>query len=165
MMTPLIEVENLTKSFGATLALSGMTLRGLPGCVHAVLGENGAGKSTLIHLLSGTLSPDSGQLLLGGRDVTSLSGHERVAAGLARSFQITNIFKNYTVLDNLVLALQACSGSSFRFWRARQAETELYEQARALAAECAIDASLLHTQAGASTHCLPSNGSPVQLGV
>lgn len=147
-----LQARGLMKRFGALQATNDVSLDLVPGEIHGLIGPNGAGKSTLIHLLSGTLSPDSGQLLLGGRDVTSLSGHERVAAGLARSFQITNIFKNYTVLDNLVLALQACSGSSFRFWRARQAETGLYEQARALAAECAIDASLLHTQAGVLPH-------------
>src|SRR5690606_12060224 len=107
-----LEARGLVKRFGALKATDDVSLSLVPGEIHGLIGPNGAGKSTLIHLLSGTLTPDEGQLLLGGRVVTSLSGNQRVAAGLARSFQITNIFKNYTVLDNLVLALQACSGSS-----------------------------------------------------
>ncbi|HRL21879.1 ABC transporter ATP-binding protein [Alcaligenes sp. SDU_A2] len=147
-----LEARGLVKRFGALKATDDVSLSLEPGEIHGLIGPNGAGKSTLIHLLSGTLDPDEGQLLLGGRDVTALSGNQRVAAGLARSFQITNIFKNYTVLDNLVLALQACSGSSFRFWRSRRDETQLYEQARALAVECAIDAGVLHTLAGVLPH-------------
>ncbi|KAG1202500.1 hypothetical protein G6F35_012179 [Rhizopus arrhizus] len=81
-----------------------------------------------------------------------MNAHQRVSAGLSRSYQITNIFKQSSVLDNLVLAVQAHAGSSFRFWKPRAAESALYEQARELARECAIDASLLGRPAGTLPH-------------
>ena len=141
--TPALEAKGLVRRFGALLATDHVSLSLAPGEIHALIGPNGAGKSTLIHLLSGTLAADAGTLALAGRDVSALNAHQRVAAGLSRSFQITNIFKQSSVLDNLALAVQAHAGSSFRFWRPRAAETALYEQARELARECAIDASLL----------------------
>ena len=147
---PALEARGLVRRFGALVATDQVSLSLAPGEIHALIGPNGAGKSTLIHLLSGTLAADAGTLLLGGRDVTGMNA--RVAAGLSRSYQITNIFKQSSVLDNLVLAVQAHAGSSFRFWRPRAAETALYEQARELARECAIDASLLERPAGTLPH-------------
>ena len=149
---PALEARGLVRRFGALVATDQVSLSLAPGEIHALIGPNGAGKSTLIHLLSGTLAADAGTLLLGGRDVTGMNAHQRVAAGLSRSYQITNIFKQSSVLDNLVLAVQAHAGSSFRFWRPRAAETALYEQARELARECAIDASLLERPAGTLPH-------------
>jgi len=150
--TPALEAKGLVRRFGALLATDHVSLSLAPGEIHALIGPNGAGKSTLIHLLSGTLAADAGTLVLAGRDVNALNAHQRVAAGLSRSFQITNIFKQSSVLDNLVLAVQAHAGSSFSFWRPRAAETALYEQARELARECAIDASLLQRPAGTLPH-------------
>jgi len=150
--TPALEAKGLVRRFGALLATDHVSLSLAPGEIHALIGPNGAGKSTLIHLLSGTLAADAGTLVLAGRDVSALNAHQRVAAGLARAFQITNIFKQSSVLDNLVLAVQAHAGSSFSFWRPRAAETALYEQARELARECAIDASLLQRPAGTLPH-------------
>lgn len=139
--------QDLHKRFGALHATNGVSIELLEGEIHGLIGPNGAGKSTLIHLLAGTLKPDSGQLFLKGNNITALKAHQRVAAGLARSFQVTNIFSQYTVLENLILAVQAASGSSYRFWRARDSETELIVKAKQLAEECAIDRSLWSVQA------------------
>lgn len=134
--------QNLHKHFGALHATNGVSIELKEGEIHGLIGPNGAGKSTLIHLLAGTLTPDEGQLFLHGQDITRLKTHQRVEAGLARSFQVTNVFSNYTVIENLLLAVQAASGSSYRFWRTRDSETELLEKAKQLALDCAIDRSL-----------------------
>ncbi|SAI48537.1 branched-chain amino acid ABC transporter ATP-binding protein [Bordetella ansorpii] len=149
---PALQAEGLVKRFGALLATDHVSLTLRPGEIHALIGPNGAGKSTLIHLLSGTLPADAGTLTVAGADVSGMNGHQRVAAGLSRSYQITNIFKSFSVLDNLLLAVQAHAGSSFRFWRARGREEALYEQARALARQCALDAALLERPAGTLPH-------------
>lgn len=139
--------ENLHKHFGALHATNGVSIELRAGEIHGLIGPNGAGKSTLIHQLAGTLKPDQGQLFLNGKDISALKAHERVAAGLARSFQVTNIFSEYTVLENLLLAVQAATGSSFSFWRPRHAEKNLLNRAKQLAEECAIDRSLWASQA------------------
>lgn len=144
--------ENLHKSFGALRATNGVSIELRAGEIHGLIGPNGAGKSTLIHLLSGTLKPNSGELFLNGKNITALKAHQRVAAGLARSFQVTNIFSQYSVFENLLLAVQAASGSSYRFWRARDTETELMVKAKQLAKECAIDPSLWSVQAANLPH-------------
>ena len=149
---PVLQAHGLVKRFGALRATDEVSLTLWPGEIHALIGPNGAGKSTLIHVLAGSLSPDAGTLSLNGRDVTGLKAHERVAAGLSRSFQITNVFKSMTVMDNLLLAVQAHAGSSFRFWRPRADETTLAASARHLAAQCAIDVKLLDRVAGTLPH-------------
>lgn len=125
----------LVKRYGALLATDGVT-RLMPGEIHALIDPNGAGKSTLIHLLAGTTKADAGSLWVAGRDVTHASVRQR--AGLSRSYQITNIFQGMSVLDNLLLAVQACNGSSFSLWRPRARDSALYDQARLLAADCTI---------------------------
>jgi branched-chain amino acid transport system ATP-binding protein len=150
--TPALQASGLVRRFGALLATDHVSLTLLPGEIHALIGPNGAGKSTLIHLLSGTLPADAGTLALGCADITGLGAHDRVAAGLSRSYQVTNIFKRFTVMENLLLAVQAHAGNSFRFWRARAAESTLYDAARELAFECAIDAGLLQHAAGTLPH-------------
>jgi branched-chain amino acid transport system ATP-binding protein len=106
--------------------------------VHALIGPNGAGKTTLIGQISGVLATDSGRILFNGADITRLPAHARVSAGLARSYQITSIFRRYSVLDNLALAVQARSGSSFQFWRPVSAERALFDEAGAIAAEIGL---------------------------
>ncbi len=107
MAEPLLQVQGLVKRFGALVATDSASFEVREGEVHAVIGPNGAGKTTLIHQLSGALSPDQGQVLFAGQDLTRADMAAHVAAGLARSYQITSIFKRLTVLDNLRLALQA----------------------------------------------------------
>jgi branched-chain amino acid transport system ATP-binding protein len=116
------------------VAVDGVTLDVAAGEVHALIGPNGAGKTTLIHQISGTLSVDVGEIFFLEKDITRLPAHQRVAAGLARSYQITSIFRRFRVLDNLALAVQARSGSSFSFWRPVAEEAALFEEARRIAA-------------------------------
>jgi branched-chain amino acid transport system ATP-binding protein len=131
-MPPLLRVQGLVKRFGALVATDQVNLDVKPGEIHALIGPNGAGKTTFVAQLSGHLRPDAGVIVFDGDDVTAQSTHQRVAHGLARSFQITRLFKSFTVRDNLALAVQARSGSSLRFWRPVAAEAPLREQADAL---------------------------------
>jgi branched-chain amino acid transport system ATP-binding protein len=125
----MLELRGVTKRFGGLVATDDVTLEIAKGEVHALIGPNGAGKTTLIAQISGVLPTDSGRILFNGNDVTHLTTHARVAAGLARSYQITSIFRRFTVLDNLALAVQARSGSSFSFWRPVSAERALFDEA------------------------------------
>jgi len=106
MTAPALRVTGLQKRFGGVLAVDDVSLDLAEGELHAVIGPNGAGKTTLIHLLSGALRPSAGTIVLDGRDITGLAMHRRVRLGLARSYQITSLFPNFTVLENLALALQ-----------------------------------------------------------
>ena len=107
----ILRVSRLQKRFNGVLAVDDVNLDLAEGELHAVIGPNGAGKTTLIHLLSGALEPSAGTIALDGRDITGLSMHRRVRLGLARSFQITSLFPNFTVLENVALALQGAGHS------------------------------------------------------
>ncbi len=131
-MAALLDVRRLQKRFGGVVATDDVTLEVEPGEVHALIGPNGAGKTTLIAQLSGALRPDTGQILFNGADVTRTSSSQRVRQGLARSYQITSIFRRFTVLDNVALSVQARSGSSLSFWRPLSAEAALFDEARAM---------------------------------
>ena len=117
MAEPALQIEGLAKSFGSLVATDDLYLDVAAGEIHAIIGPNGAGKTTLIAQLSGELRPDAGRVRFAGRDITTLSVPARSALGLARSFQITSIFPDFTALDNVALAVQAHAGHSFRFWR------------------------------------------------
>jgi branched-chain amino acid transport system ATP-binding protein len=106
----------------------------------AIIGPNGAGKTTLITQLSGELKPDAGSILFAGKDVTRMPVHERAALGFARSFQITSIFPEFTVLQNVALAVQAHAGHSFRFWRNAGTDPALTEPARGYLEEVGLGA-------------------------
>jgi len=136
---PLLELRNLRKSFGGLVVTDDVTLDLRPGEIHALIGPNGAGKTTLIHQVSGTLAPDSGQVIFAGEDVTRLSLARRARRGLARSFQITSIIPGFSTLENVALAVQARSGSSFRFFRPAHAEAALNEQAMEALAEVGLE--------------------------
>jgi len=125
MTEPLLEVQGLVKAFGALRATDGVALEVLPGETHAIIGPNGAGKTTLIAQLSGDLRPDDGRIRFAGEDITALGAAARSHRGLARSFQITSIYREFSALDNVALAVQAHAGHSFRFWRAARAEDAL----------------------------------------
>jgi branched-chain amino acid transport system ATP-binding protein len=112
---PLLRLDGLRKRFGGLAVTDGVSLDVLPGEIHAVIGPNGAGKTTLIHEITGIVAPDSGRIVFAGQDITRLSLPRRVRAGLARTFQITSILAGFSVLENVALAVQARSGSSFRF--------------------------------------------------
>ncbi len=129
----LFQVQGLVKRFGGLLATDHVSLSVEPGEIHALIGPNGAGKTTLVNQISGLLAPDAGRITLDGQDLTHLPMHRRVALGLSRCFQVTRIFPNQSVRDNLVLAVQAHSGSSFRFLQPRASVHGLYERAEQLA--------------------------------
>jgi branched-chain amino acid transport system ATP-binding protein len=130
-MADLLRVENLAKRFGGIVATDDLDFAIPEGELHAVIGPNGAGKTTLIAQLSGQLAPDSGRVQFAGNDITALPMHARSLLGLARSFQITSLFPDLAVLDNVALAVQAHAGHSFRFWRNARSEAELRDPARA----------------------------------
>jgi branched-chain amino acid transport system ATP-binding protein len=108
-----------------------VTLSIPPGELHAIIGPNGAGKTTLIGQLTGELSSQSGRIRFAGEEITALPAWRRSLLGLARSFQITSLFPDFTALDNVALAVQAHAGHSFRFWRDARGEPELRQPARA----------------------------------
>ena len=129
----MLELRHVSKRFGGVVATDDVTLDVTQGEVHALIGPNGAGKTTLIGQISGSLSSNTGTIFFDGRDVTRAKQHERVKVGLARSYQITSIFKRFSVLDNLALAVQARSGSSFSFWHPVAKEVALFGEARTIA--------------------------------
>jgi branched-chain amino acid transport system ATP-binding protein len=134
----LLEVRGLTKAFGALRATDGVDLDVRGGETHAIIGPNGAGKTTLIGQLSGMLPPDAGSIRFAGEDITHLPAPARSMKGLARSFQITSIYREFTALDNVALAVQAHAGHSFRFWRPAHADPALREPARRVLEEVGL---------------------------
>ncbi len=151
MTGPLLKVEGLEKRFGGIVATDSVRLEVARGEVHALIGPNGAGKTTLIAQLSGSLAPDAGRIVFAGADITRLPQHDRVRAGLARSYQITSIFRKFSVRDNLALAVQARSGSSFAFWRPVAGENALAAEAAGIAARVGLG-ERLDAPAGSLAH-------------
>src|SRR5436853_4752672 len=147
----MLELRGVSKRFGGVVATDEVTLDVARGEVHALIGPNGAGKTTLIGQISGVLRTDVGRIVFEDADITRLSAHARVAAGLARSYQITSIFRRFSVLDNLALAVQARSGSSFSFWRPLSAERGLYEEAALIANDIGL-ADRLHVTSSNLAH-------------
>jgi branched-chain amino acid transport system ATP-binding protein len=137
---PLLEVRGLRKRFGGLVATDGVDLDVAAGETVAVIGPNGAGKTTLIGQLSGDLRPDAGRIRFAGEDITPLTAPARSRRGFARSFQITSIFRDFTALDNVALAVQAHAGHSFRFWRPARNEAALREPARAILEQVGLGA-------------------------
>src|SRR5262249_14928580 len=124
-MINILEIRSLVKSFGALRASDGIDLDVRLGETHAIIGPNGAGKTTLIGQLAGDVRPDRGSVRFAGEDVTRLSAPARARKGLARSFQITSIYPDFSALGNVMLAVQAHAGSSFHFWKAASEDEAL----------------------------------------
>ena len=154
---PLLDLRGLNKRFGGLRVTEDVSLTVLPNEIHAVIGPNGAGKTTLMGLISGTITPDTGTVVLCGRDVTRWPMPRRARLGLARSFQITSIISGFTALENVALAVQARSGSSFRFLRPARGEARLNREA-----EQALDQVGLADRAGVIAGIL-SHGEKRQL--
>lgn len=151
MSDELLQVRDLHKSFGALKVTDGVNLTVKRGEIHALIGPNGAGKTTLIHQLSGNLKSDRGSVIFDGRDISGLPMPNRVHLGLARSFQITSVLEGFSVLENVALAVQARSGSSFRFFQAANKEVQINEQAMTALARVRLD-DRAHRRAGALSH-------------
>ena len=131
MSPPLLRVERLAKSFGVLVVTDDVNFTVNEGRLVALIGPNGAGKTTLINQLSGALQSDAGQILFGGDDITALDMPARAELGLVRSFQIAAVLPEYSALENVALAAQARSGSSFRFFGYAAREEALNAPARA----------------------------------
>jgi branched-chain amino acid transport system ATP-binding protein len=151
MADALLAVEGLTKRFGGILASDNIALDVKQGELHAIIGPNGAGKTTLIGQLTGMLTPDTGTVRFAGEDITALPAYSRSLLGLARSFQITSLFLDLSVLDNVALAVQAHAGHSFQFWRDARKEKDLREPALAALARVGL-ADRADRQASALSH-------------
>ena len=151
MAEPVLSLRGLRKNFGGLRVTDDVSLDVRPGEIHAVIGPNGAGKTTLIHQISGFLRPDAGHVVLDGREVTRLPPDARARAGLARSFQITSILPGFPAIENVALAVQARSGSSFRFFGRAAEEEALNAEARAMLAEVGLG-ERMHVPAGVLSH-------------
>lgn len=135
----LLEIRNLRKSYGALRVTDDLSLTVESGEIHAIIGPNGAGKSTLIAQLSGEAPSDSGSVRFDGAEIIGMPMHRRVRQGMSRSFQITSILPDFTVLENVATAVQARSGSSFRFFRPVAADSRLNEPALKALARVGIE--------------------------
>jgi branched-chain amino acid transport system ATP-binding protein len=151
MTVPALQLQHLVKNYGALTVTDDVSLDIAAGELHAIIGPNGAGKTTLIHQISGLSNPDSGRIVFCGEDVTDLPMHERARRGLVRSFQLTSILPRFSVLENVALALQAHSGSSFRFFGNASAERPLNDAAMALLMRFGLGARAA-TPAGQMSH-------------
>lgn len=128
----ILEAHNLRKAFGGLVAVDDVSIQIKEHTMHAIIGPNGAGKTTLFNLLSGTMPPTSGRVLYHGKDVTHLPPQRRAHLGIGRSFQITNIFPNLTVLENIRLAAQATGHDNFRMLRLADHFTDYIEKAESV---------------------------------
>ena len=132
MTQAVLQVRGMVKRFGGLLATDHLDLDVRPGEIHAVIGPNGAGKTTLINQLSGELPHDAGSIHLNGEDIGREPVQRRARLGLARSYQITSVFQEFSALQNVMLAVQGASGHSFSFWRPVSQDRSLLEPALAL---------------------------------
>ena len=121
----LLDVRNVSRLFGSLVAVGGISLAVEPGEFRAIIGPNGAGKTTFFNLISGLFPPSSGAIIFDGRDITGMAPEQRVKAGMARTFQITEIFPELTVADNLRIAVEVAAGFSTRAWLGRAQRREV----------------------------------------
>jgi branched-chain amino acid transport system ATP-binding protein len=129
---PVLELKDLSKTFGGLRAVRGVSFKIMPGERKAIIGPNGAGKTTLFNLISGIFPATSGQVLLFGKDVTSWPSHRRAGLGMARTFQVTSLFPGLTVFDNVLLAVKGRQASKFVMWRFLSSDRDAYDKAHGL---------------------------------
>ena len=127
MDSAIIETYNLRKEFGALVAVDDVSIKVQKNSLHAIIGPNGAGKTTFFNLLSGNIEPTGGRVVYKGRDITHQPVHRTIHFGIGRSFQITNIFPNLTVFENIRLSCQALGHDNFKFWQ-NTSHFEQYEE-------------------------------------
>jgi branched-chain amino acid transport system ATP-binding protein len=133
MSNHVLQVEGLEKSFGSLIVTDNVNIRLPIGCRHGLIGPNGAGKTTLFNLIAGDITPDAGHVLLNGRDITSYSPNTRARAGLGRSFQHNNLFRQLTVRENLFMACALKQRMSHVFWRQAKKIKSIAEEAEVIA--------------------------------
>lgn len=131
-MNAVLETQNLNKAFGGLIATNDVTFKLPAGARHALIGPNGAGKTTLVNLLTGVLQPTSGRIFLQGEDITGLPSYRRVQRGLARTFQINQLFAELTPLQHIVLAISQREGAATGWWRPVGSRSDIVDEAEAL---------------------------------
>jgi branched-chain amino acid transport system ATP-binding protein len=127
-----LEVRGVTKSFGSLVAVRDVSLAVERGELRAVIGPNGAGKTTFFNLISGFFPPSAGSIVFDGRDITRLAPHRRVALGMARTFQITEIFPELTVAENVRISTEVAAGYRLRPWLGRAEAARVQDRVEAL---------------------------------
>jgi len=140
MSNIILATHNLRKEFGGLVAVVDVSIQVEEGQLHAIIGSNGAGKTTLFNMISGHLSPSRGRIFFKGRDITHVPLYKRAHLGIGRSFQITNIFPNLTVLENVRLAAQALGRDNFKLWRHYYSFEKYRRQAEAVLAQVDLSA-------------------------
>jgi branched-chain amino acid transport system ATP-binding protein len=149
-MTALLQVSGLRKSFAEFTAIDGVDLELPGGGVTAIIGPNGAGKTTFINLLTGKLTPDAGRIAFAGTDVTRLSASARVRSGMARTFQVTNVFPLLSVEENVAVPVLARAGKALQAHRTLESMQEVHEQVRKLLASVGLLDRAAHTASALS---------------
>jgi len=139
----ILETQRLRKEFGALVAVANVSVKVQPNTIHSIIGPNGAGKTTFFNLLSGNLPPTSGRVFFKGRDITKLPLHRTAHQGIGRSFQITNIFPNLTVLENVRLACQALGRGNFRLFESHKRFTDYTDRAWDVLKQVGLEANAL----------------------
>ncbi len=134
----ILETKNMRRQFGALVAVADVSVQVKAGSFHSIIGPNGAGKTTFFNLLSGNLKPSSGQVFYKGKDITNLPLYKTIHRGIGRSFQITNIFPNLTVMENIRLAAQALGRDNFKFFRASAAFPRYEDRAEEVLAQVGL---------------------------
>jgi len=151
-LEPILSAQGVAKHYGRFVALTGVDLRVMPGTVHSVIGPNGAGKTTLFHTLTGTIPVSSGRIVFAGHDVTREPDYVRVRRGIARSFQVTSLFANLSVRENLRLAVQgAHAQGAFNMWHAPGRQASIAESVDAILERLTLQ-SRADTAAAALSH-------------
>ena len=137
-MSVILETQNLRREFGALVAVDDVSVAIEEGSLHSIIGPNGAGKTTFFNLVSGTLKQTAGKVFYKGEDITDLAVHRTIHKGIGRSFQITNIFSNLTVFENVRLACQALGTDSYRLFRSHVKSTEYLDRTHEVLAEVGL---------------------------
>lgn len=157
----ILTTQDLRKNFGGLAAVDGVSMKVKRGTLHTIIGPNGAGKTTFFNLLSGNIRPDNGKVFYKGRDITNQPTYRRAHIGIGRSFQITNVFPNLSVRENVRLAAQAVGSDSFKFWHHFRHFQRYDEQAQAI-----LNQVGLATQAELPARLLPHGGKrKLELGI
>ena len=151
MSAPLMQVQKLCKAFGKVVTARDLDITFEAGQITSIIGPNGAGKSTFINVITGALPPDSGRILLEGRDITALPIHRRVRRGLCRSFQVVNVFPGLSVFDNMQIPVLAVSGRGRGLLRALHKEKAAHQEVEAVLERVGLSAKA-HLPASSLSH-------------